>query len=36
MEWEKLKRRVYPWDGSWCDIYVLGTTHSDWPARIKK
>ncbi len=30
MNWIDLKNKVYYWDGSWRDIYVLGTSRSDW------
>jgi hypothetical protein len=29
-DWHKIKEQVYYWDGSWRDIYVLGTTQDDW------
>jgi hypothetical protein len=29
MEWEQIKSD-FDWDGSWRDIYVLGTTIADW------
>jgi hypothetical protein len=30
MEWEKLKDKVYYWDGAWLDIYVKNTSPEDW------
>jgi len=30
MNWIELKDKVYHWDGSWRDIYVLNTNRSDW------
>lgn len=30
MTWEEIKNRIYHWDGSWRDIYVRETDHSDW------
>jgi len=29
-DWNEIKDEVYYWDGSWRDIYVLGTTQDDW------
>jgi len=26
MNWTELKEKVYYWDGSWCDIYILRTS----------
>lgn len=30
MNWIELKNKVYNWDGSWRDIYILQINHSDW------
>ena len=30
MEWERLKDKIYYWDGAWLDIYVEGTSRDDW------
>ena len=30
MEWNEIKDKIYRWDGSWRDIYILGTTIDDW------
>jgi len=30
MNWKELKDKIYYWDGSWRDIYVLRTSLSDW------
>lgn len=30
MKWTELKEKIYHWDGSWRDIYVLHTKRSDW------
>lgn len=30
MEWTELKDKIYYWDGSWRDIYILNTTRQDW------
>ena len=30
MNWNELKNKVYHWDCSWRDIYVLQTTKLDW------
>jgi hypothetical protein len=30
MEWEKLKDKIYYWDGAWLDVYVKDTTREDW------
>ena len=30
MNWTDLKNKIYYWDGSWRDIYVLQTNHTDW------
>ena len=30
MNWKELKEKIYYWDGSWRDIYVLHTNRSDW------
>jgi hypothetical protein len=30
MNWTELKNKIYYWDGSWRDIYVLGTLRPDW------
>lgn len=30
MDWSTLKKKLYHWDGSWRDIYVLDTTVEDW------
>ena len=30
MDWTVLKDKIYYWDGSWRDIYVLNTTRHDW------
>jgi hypothetical protein len=30
MTWDELRNGVYEIDGSWRDIYVLGTTREDW------
>jgi hypothetical protein len=29
MKWEEV-RSAFDWDGSWRDLYVLGTTRDDW------
>jgi hypothetical protein len=29
MEWVDLKKKIYYWDGSWRDIYILETTLED-------
>lgn len=30
MNWKELKDKIYYWDGSWRDIYVLHTSLTDW------
>jgi hypothetical protein len=30
MNWTDLKDKIYYWDGSWRDLYVLQTTRADW------
>jgi hypothetical protein len=30
MEWEKLKDKIYYWDGAWLDICVKDTSVDDW------
>lgn len=30
MNWTDLKNKIYYWDGSWRDIYVLQTNRGDW------
>ena len=30
MNWSELKNKLYHWDGSWRDIYILDTTEADW------
>ena len=30
MNWTELKSKIYYWDGSWRDIYVLNTNKQDW------
>lgn len=30
MNWTNLKDKIYYWDGSWRDIYVLQTNRDDW------
>lgn len=30
MDWFELKDKIYCWDGSWRDIYVLQASRSDW------
>jgi hypothetical protein len=30
MKWTELKNKIYYWDGSWRDIYVLQTNRADW------
>lgn len=30
MNWTVLKNKIYYWDGSWRDIYVLHTSQTDW------
>jgi hypothetical protein len=30
MNWTELKEKIYHWDGSWRDIYVLKTCRADW------
>lgn len=30
MNWTELKDKIYFWDGSWRDIYVLNADKSDW------
>lgn len=30
MDWNKLKDKIYYWDGSWRDIYVKSINRSDW------
>jgi hypothetical protein len=30
MNWTDLKDKIYYWDGSWLDIYVLQTNRVDW------
>ncbi len=35
MNWTELKKAIYCWDGSWRDIYVLGTTAEDWKKWIE-
>ena len=30
MKWTELKNKIYYWDGSWRDIYVLNTARHDW------
>ena len=30
MKWTELKSKIYYWDGSWRDIYVLKTVRHDW------
>ena len=30
MNWADLKDKIYYWDGSWRDIYVLHTSRADW------
>lgn len=30
MNWRELKDKIYYWDGSWRDIYVLQTNRVDW------
>lgn len=30
MNWTDLKNKIYYWDGSWRDIYVLQTNRDDW------
>lgn len=30
MNWADLKRKIYDWDGSWRDIYVLQANRTDW------
>jgi hypothetical protein len=33
MDWEQIKPD-FDWDGSWRDIYVLGTTMADWQTML--
>jgi len=30
MNWDKLKNKIYVWDGGWLDIHVHNTTRSEW------
>lgn len=30
MNWTNLKNKIYYWDGSWRDIYVLQSNRKDW------
>jgi hypothetical protein len=30
VDWNKVKERVYHWDGSWRDVYILDTTLDHW------
>lgn len=30
MNWTELKDKIYNWDGSWRDIYILNATKEDW------
>lgn len=30
MNWSDFKNKICYWDGSWRDIYVLHTNHTDW------
>lgn len=30
MNWTDLKNKIYYWDGTWRDIYVLKANHLDW------
>ncbi|RKF05090.1 hypothetical protein C8N26_0490 [Tenacibaculum lutimaris] len=34
INWELLKSKVYDWDGSWRDIYILNTNVYDWEKLI--
>jgi len=35
MNWKDLKNKIYYWDGSWRDIYVLQTNRDDWKLWVK-
>jgi hypothetical protein len=30
MNWTEIKSKIYYWDGSWRDIYILHTNKQDW------
>jgi hypothetical protein len=30
MNWNRLKNKLYVWDGGWLDIYVHSTSCNDW------